>query len=135
MYELSIITPEKTAFKKKIVSLVVPGAAGFLEILTDHAPILALIKIGKAKVTDEHKEELFFAVSEGFLEVSHNIATLLVDTAEAAEEIDLARAEAALKRAEERIAAHDEEVNIGRAKNTLQRAQNRIKVYNETHSS
>lgn len=129
MYHLSIITPEKVMFDGQVYSIIAPGGGGYLEILKDHAPILTTIKPGRLTVVDQEKKRLVWAVSYGFLEMSHNEASLLVEAIEKVEEIDLARTEAALERARQRLEAAEADLDIARAKRALQRAENRIKVY------
>lgn len=131
MYHLSIVTPEKVVFEDQVISLIAPGTVGYLEILTDHAPIITSLQPGKLTVTEKNREKLVYAVSGGFLEVSHNRATLLADAVEPAGQIDLERAEKAKERARQRIESKAKEIDIPRAVAALKRAENRIRIYNE----
>jgi F-type H+-transporting ATPase subunit epsilon len=131
MYLLSITTPEKVVFEDQVYSLIAPGTVGYLEILTDHAPIITSLQPGKLIVTDSNGEKLIYAVSGGFLEVSGNKATLLADAVEVASQIDLKRAEAALERARQRIESRAREIDIPRTVAALRRAENRIKIHGE----
>jgi F-type H+-transporting ATPase subunit epsilon len=131
MYQLSITTPEKVVFEDQVYSLIAPGTVGYLEILTDHAPIITSLQPGKLIVSDSNREKLIYAVSGGFLEVSGNKATLLADAVEVASQIDLKRAEAALERARQRIESRAREIDIPRAVAALRRAENRIKICGE----
>ncbi len=135
MYLLSIVTPEKVVFEDQVISLIAPGMIGYLEILTDHAPIITSLQPGKLTITDGNKEKLLYAVSGGFLEVSRNKATLLADAIEPASEIDIERAEQALERARKRIDSRAREIDIPRALAALKRAENRIRIYNEVVAS
>lgn len=128
MYHLIVLTPVKTIFEDEVYSMIAPGGLGYLEILTDHAPIVTSLQPGKLEITDRHHQKLVYAVSGGFLEVYHNEANLLADAAEAIPEIDLPRAEAARDRAMKRIEARDPELDLPRAKRALKRAENRIKL-------
>jgi F-type H+-transporting ATPase subunit epsilon len=129
MYKLSALTPEKVIFEGEVSSLIVPGEEGYLEILTNHAPIITSLQPGKLVITDNSHQKLIFAVSGGILEVYHNQATLLVDAVEALSEIDLKRAEAAFDRAYQRLEAEGTEVDLPRAKDAIRRAENRIRLY------
>jgi F-type H+-transporting ATPase subunit epsilon len=83
--------------------VVLPGAEGEMGILPSHAPLLTTLKYGVVKVRKDGEEEIF-TVSGGVAEVQPDIVTVLADAAENVEEIDVARAEAARKRAEELLA-------------------------------
>jgi F-type H+-transporting ATPase subunit epsilon len=135
MYHLSLMTPEKVIFEGQVYSLIAPGKVGYLEVLTNHAPIMTSLKPGKLVITDENKKKWMGAVSGGFLEVSHNNATLLVDAFEFPADIDLKRAESASKRARERIASAEGVIDRPRAKSALERAQNRIKIFHKNMTS
>lgn len=131
MYHLFLATPEKVVFDDFIHSLMAPGKLGYLEILTDHAAIITTLSIGKLTVIDKDKKKWVWAISGGYLEVSHNKAKLLADAVELAAEIDLKRAEATLIKARTILISKDPQVDILRAKAALQRAENRIKIFHE----
>jgi len=99
MFHLFVVTPEKVIFDGPVYSINAPGSVGYLEILTNHAPLITILKTGKFTITDESNKKTFFALSGGYLEVSNNQVTVLADAIELASEIDLKRAEAALKKA------------------------------------
>lgn len=132
MYQLFIATPEKVIFNEEVLSLNAPGTEGYLEILTNHAPIITTLQPGKLTVTKKNKQKLIWAVSGGFLEFFKNKATMLVDSIETPSEIDLHRAETALKNAQNKIHSKDPSVDIPRAKESEKRAKNRIKIARET---
>ncbi len=135
MFHLSIVTPEKVFYEAEIKSLLVPGSEGYMGVLTDHAPIITALKPGKIEFTDTEDKQFTLAVSSGFLEVSRNKANLLVEAAEFADDIDLERAEAARKKAEEALRATEGklEVELKALQAALDRAANRIKIHRETH--
>ena len=87
---LDIVTAEKLVYSDEVSSVVAPGAEGQLGILPNHAPLLTSLKPGELKVLKEG-EETNIAVSGGFLEVLKNVVTILADTAERAEDIDVER--------------------------------------------
>src|SRR5687768_3986541 len=93
MYRLFLATPEKVIFDDLVESLIVPGMVGYFEILTNHAPIISTLQAGKLTVIDQNKRKWVLAISGGYIEMSHNQATLLADSAELASEIDVKRAE------------------------------------------
>lgn len=131
MYKLSIITPEKVIFEDDVISLIAPGALGYLEILTDHAAIITSLQAGKVMVTTKDSRKLLYAISGGFLEVVHNNANLLADAIEQPSEIDIKRAEEAFQRALNIIQSENSKGDIERAKQAFKRAENRINVYQE----
>ena len=98
-----IVSQDRTVFQDDVDIVVLPGADGEMGILPHHAPVLTTLKYGVIKVRRGGKEELF-AVSGGVAEVQPEIVTVLADAAENVEEIDVARAEAARKHAQEILA-------------------------------
>ncbi|MDP6454786.1 MAG: F0F1 ATP synthase subunit epsilon [SAR202 cluster bacterium] len=124
---LEIVTAERVVYSEEIDILVAPGVDGELGILPSHAPLLTMLKPGELRVV-KNGEESFMAVSGGFLEVLGDKATILADTAEDVEDIDIDRAEAALQRAQERIAAAPAEMDLQRALASVRRSQARLTV-------
>lgn len=98
-----IVSQDRTVFEGDVDIVVLPGAAGEMGILPKHAPVLTTLKYGIVKVRKGGKEDLF-AVAGGVAEVQPDIVTILADAAENVQEIDVERAEAARKRAEEILA-------------------------------
>jgi F-type H+-transporting ATPase subunit epsilon len=98
-----IVSQDRTVFQGDVDIVVLPGAAGEMGILPHHAPVLTTLKYGIIKVRRNNKEELF-AVAGGVAEVQPSIITILADAAENIEEIDVVRAKAAKKRAEDALA-------------------------------
>lgn len=124
---LEIVTAERVVYSEEVDVLVAPGVVGELGILPSHAPLLTIMQPGEIRV-DKGEEQTYVAVSGGFLEVIGNKATILADTAERAEEIDEARAEEAVKRAEERIVSATSSLDLERALASVRRSQARLKV-------
>jgi F-type H+-transporting ATPase subunit epsilon len=98
-----IVSQDRTVFQGDVDIVVLPGAAGEMGILPHHAPVLTTLKYGIIKVRRNNKEELF-AVAGGVAEVQPSIITILADAAENIEDIDIVRAKAAKKRAEDALA-------------------------------
>jgi len=95
-----IISQDRMVFEGDVDIVVLPGTDGEMGILPHHAPLLTTLKIGVIKVRSSGKEEVF-TVAGGVAEVQPDVVTVLADAAENVEEIDVARAEAARRRAEE----------------------------------
>ena len=98
-----------------------------MAILPSHSPLLTVLNPGEIRVVKDG-EDSFIAVSGGFMEVMPEKVTILADTAERLEEIDIERAEAALKAAQERIASAPADMDLHRALAAVRRSQARIKV-------
>jgi F-type H+-transporting ATPase subunit epsilon len=128
MFKLSIVSPERTLFEDNVESLVVPGGEGYLGILSHHAPLIATLKVGEITFRDTNKKEVTMATSGGFIEVSDNVASILVDTAEFLDEIDLSRAENELHRAEELLNLTVTTADHHRAIHSRDKARNRINL-------
>jgi F-type H+-transporting ATPase subunit epsilon len=125
--KLEIITAERVVYSDDVDVVVAPGIEGELGILPHHAPLMTALQPGEIRVR-KGGEEVFMAVSGGFLEVMANKVTILADTAERSEEIDEARVQAAMKRAEEQVAMHPSDMDLERAVASLRRSQARLKV-------
>ncbi|MDE2934016.1 MAG: F0F1 ATP synthase subunit epsilon [Chloroflexota bacterium] len=129
---VEIVTAERVVRTEEDVEvLIAPGSEGQLAILPRHAPLMTTLDYGEL-IFRRGNEESAFAIGGGFLEVHSNHVTVLADAAEAAEEIDVDRAEQARRRAEEQLAgARDEgvsEADLARAQASMQRALLRLRV-------
>jgi F-type H+-transporting ATPase subunit epsilon len=126
--KVDIVTAERVVYSEDVDIVIAPGVEGQLGILPHHAPLMTILQAGELVVRKGGEEESL-AISGGFLEVRPDRVIILADSAERAEEIDVARAEAARKRAEERLrdrkAAGLDET---RAEAALRRAIARISV-------
>ena len=125
-FELEIATPEKLVIREQVTEAQIPAEGGMIGVLPDHAPLISELGIGELTyVVGGAKSSL--VVSKGWVEVLHNHVRVLADHAERANEIDVARAQASLKRAEDRLSkAAAGGVDIARALNAMKRAQARI---------
>jgi len=126
---LDIVTAEKVVFSDDVDSVIVPGIDGELGVLPTHAPLMTIIAPGEL-IVRQGETEVDMAVSGGFIEVRPDRVIVLADSAERAEDIDIARAEEARKRAEEAksnsLDRSPDEAFIADA--ALKRALARIKV-------
>ena len=127
--ELVIVTPEKQLLREKAVEVQLPGENGYLGVLPGHAPLITELGIGELSYHDASgRESDHIAIIRGFAEVLSDRVTVLAETAERAEEIDVQRAKDALARAEKRRASNDSNIDLDRAGIALQRALIRIQV-------
>ncbi|HSW54631.1 MAG TPA: F0F1 ATP synthase subunit epsilon [Ignavibacteriaceae bacterium] len=123
---LEIITPEKPIFKDQIEAVTIPGTLGSFQILKNHAPIISSFEIGIIKVKKD-SVETFYTTAGGTVEVNKNQVLVLADSIEKITDINVDRAEQAKKRAEERLQKkHEENIDEARAKAALNRALNRL---------
>ena len=97
--KFKIVTPERTVFEDQIDQVTLPTQEGEITVLPEHIPLIAVLAPGELTVKQDGKE-IAMAVSGGIIEVRKNELTILADTAERAEEIDIKRAEEARERAE-----------------------------------
>ena len=102
-FPLRVVSVERSLFEGDVDFIVANGADGELGVLARHAALMTILKPGALKITNDGQEELLF-VGGGFLEVLPDRVTVLADVAEHAEEISIEQAEAARKRAQERLA-------------------------------
>lgn len=131
--KLEMVTPYKRVLSEEVDEITAPGFVGELGLLPGHTPLLTTLKVGE--LTYKNGNKVFhIAVNWGYLEVEDDTVTVLVDTAETADEIDLARAKAALGRAEDALKTlpqEDKKYMVMEA--ALQRALIRIQVAGKGH--
>lgn len=127
--ELIVVTPERELLRESVVEVTIPGLDGAFGILPGHAPMITELGIGEMSYhTTTSRQPVLLAIERGFAEVLPDRVTVLAETGERAEEIDLERAQAAKSRAEQRLASQDANVDWDRAAVGLQRALIRIQV-------
>jgi len=126
-FQLEIVTPEKMVVRDVAEEMQIPGKKGYLGILPGHAPLITELAVGEITYrADGYTHHL--SVAWGFAEVLPDKVTVLAETAERAEEIDVRRAREAKQRAEERLKSGNPEVDFNRAAIALQRADTRLEV-------
>jgi len=99
--KFEIVTPERIVLKKEIIQITVPTKQGEITVLPGHIPLVASLLPGVVEIVKEDKNREIISVSGGFIEVLKDKIVILADTAERADEIDIEKAEAARKKAEE----------------------------------
>ncbi len=125
---VEIVTGERVVFTEEGVDMVVaPGADGTLGILPQHAPLITTLASGELRVK-KGTEEQSILVFGGFMDVTGDRVIVLADTAERAEEIDVARAEQARQRAEASVANRQSTIELEHATDALRRANLRLRV-------
>ncbi|MFN4181868.1 MAG: ATP synthase F1 subunit epsilon [bacterium] len=131
LFQFVILTPVKLVFSGRVRSVIFPAEKGFMGVMCYHAPFVGLVKPGPvlARVweNEEERKRIFF-VSQGLAKVASNTLTLLVDSAEAEDQIDEARARSALERALKRLASRDPGVDRERAERAKLRALARLQI-------
>jgi F-type H+-transporting ATPase subunit epsilon len=129
-FELEIVTPEKLVVKDVAEEAQIPGKSGYLGILPGHAPLITELAVGeityKTSGTVKH-----ISVAWGFAEVLPTKVTILAETAERPEEIDVSRAQKAKARAEQELAGGAPDLNYDAVQAAIARADTRIDVANK----
>ena len=125
------MTPERPIVHDDVDEVVLPGEDGAIGVLPGHAPLLAALKAGEIWYRKGAEKKYAF-IAKGFAEIVPERVSVLAHVAERAEDIDLARAEAAKRRAEERITKPSSEIDIERARVALLRALTRVQVSRHT---
>jgi F-type H+-transporting ATPase subunit epsilon len=131
-FHVEIVTPRSQVFSGEATLVTLPGVVGPFQVLYNHAPILTQLEIGDIRIVGPDQQERHFATSGGFVEMSNNRLTVIAETIEQAEEIDVERAERARGRAEERVRQvrleHDAAIDVARAEASMARAMNRLRI-------
>ncbi|MDE3258797.1 MAG: F0F1 ATP synthase subunit epsilon [Gemmatimonadota bacterium] len=131
-FQLEIVTPEKTVYSGEVEQLRAPGSEGGFGVLAGHHPMLASLSIGVMVFSEQEQDPKSVAISGGFAEVQRDRVTVLAETAEFAQDIDVNRAEAARDRAREMLTRKQEQqIDETRAQLALSRAINRLRIGGE----
>jgi F-type H+-transporting ATPase subunit epsilon len=126
--ELEIVTPERLVLSKAVDDVILPSVEGYMGVLAGHAPLLAQLQVGTITYRAEGRTHVL-AVSGGFAEVLPHAVRVLAETCEPAEEIDLDRAQQARARAEQELQKADSDFE--RLQVSLKRAVNRIHAHDQ----
>ena len=124
---LPIVSADRALVDETVDEVEIPGFDGYFGVLPGHTPLLAVLQVGELWYR-QGSEKHFLAIAFGFAEVQPDRVTILAQIAEKADEIDLARAEAAKKRAEERIARPVVDMDAERARIALMKSLIRLQV-------
>jgi len=123
---LEIVTPHGLVFSGDVDEITAAGTDGEFGVLPGHAPFVTMLKIGMLTYRRDREVGYFF-VNTGYADVGPERVTILADSAERAEDIDVERAKAAMRRAEERL-KQAEKIDFARALAAMERATIRIQV-------
>jgi len=127
-FAFEILTLQQLFLQQQVRFVIAPGQEGLFEILPNHVQYVFALKPGPLRLRTPDEKDKYVAVGSGFLVVQKDRTTVLARSAERPEEIDVARAERARQRAEERLAVRNPAVDEARAQAALQRALARLKV-------
>jgi F-type H+-transporting ATPase subunit epsilon len=125
--QLQIVSADRSLVNEQVDEVQIPGSEGYLGVLPGHTPLLATLQVGELWYR-QGQERHYLSIAFGFVEVQPDSVTILAQIAEPAHEIDLARAEAAKKRAEERLAKPTTDMDFERARIAMLKALVRLQV-------
>jgi F-type H+-transporting ATPase subunit epsilon len=136
-FSFEILTLQNLFLREDIRFVIAPGKEGVFEILPNHAPFVFALKAGSLRMRTPDGKDNYVSAGGGFLIVQKDRTTVLTRSAERPEEIDVARAQRAKERAEQRVQTRTPDIDMVRAQAALQRALARLKVaeYAEAESS
>jgi F-type H+-transporting ATPase subunit epsilon len=126
-FQLEVATPERLLVQEQVREAQIPAEGGMIGVLPNHAALLSLLGTGQLSYTLASGAAQSIVISGGYLQILDNHVRVLADRAEASGEIDVARAQKALERARERLAAPASAgVDVARALNAMKRAEARL---------
>jgi F-type H+-transporting ATPase subunit epsilon len=125
--QLQIVSADRPLVNETVDEVEIPGAEGYFGVLPGHTPLLAVLGAGELWYR-QGPERHYLAIAYGFVEVQPERVTVLAQIAERADEIDVARAEAAKKRAEQRVASPTMDMDFERARVSLLKSLVRLQV-------
>jgi F-type H+-transporting ATPase subunit epsilon len=125
--QLQIVSADRLLVNEQVDEVEIPGAEGYFGVLPGHTPLLATLQVGQLWFR-QGTQVTYLSIAFGFAEVQPDRVTILAQVAERAEEIDVARAEAAKRRAEERLARPSPDIDFERARIALMKSLIRIQV-------
>jgi len=127
--KLEIVTAERQAFASDdVTTIIAQGVEGQMTILPKHAPLITMLEPAELIIRKDNGDEMYMVITGGFIEVKPEKVIILADACERSDEINLERAEAATRRAEERIKNITPDVDPLRAEAALRRSMARLRV-------
>jgi F-type H+-transporting ATPase subunit epsilon len=127
-FHLSVVAPDRSVVDTQVTSVIAPGVNGYFGLWANHVPMVAALRTGLLEYEDTDLQRIHIAIGGGFLEVSENKVTVLADSAERAEEIDLAKAEEELEEARKALRGESGTMTSDEAAVAVERALNRIQA-------
>jgi F-type H+-transporting ATPase subunit epsilon len=125
--QLQIVSADRSLVNEQVDEIEIPGADGYFGVLPGHTPLLALLGTGELWYR-QGSEKHYLSLAFGFAEVQPDRVTILAQIAERADEIDVARAEAAKRRAEERLTSATVDMDFERARIAMLKSLIRLQV-------
>jgi F-type H+-transporting ATPase subunit epsilon len=125
--QLQIVSADRSLVNEQVDEVEIPGADGYFGVLPGHTPLLALLGMGLLWYR-QGQDKHYLAIAFGFAEVGPDRVTVLAQVAERADEIDVARAEAAKKRAEDRLAKPTMDMDFERARIAMMKSLVRLQA-------
>ncbi len=125
--QLQIVSADRLLVAEQVDEVEIPGAEGYFGVLPGHTPLLATLQVGELWYR-QGQERHYLSIAFGFAEVQPDRVTILAQIAERADEIDISRAEAAKRRAEERLAKPRADLDFERARVAMMKSLIRLQV-------
>jgi F-type H+-transporting ATPase subunit epsilon len=134
---LEVVTPDRSVVTERVDEVEIPGADGYFGVLPGHTPLLAMLQVGELwyRKGPLPGDKVYLSIAFGFAEVLPDRVTILAQLAERADEVDVARAEAAKRRAEERVTKPMPEMDYERARIAMMKALVRLQVASRARTS
>ena len=125
--QLQLTSPDRSLVNEQVDEVEIPGADGYFGVLPGHTPLLAMLQVGELWYR-QGQEKHYLSIAFGFAEVQPDRVTILAQIAEKPDEIDVSRAEAAKKRAEERLSKPTMDMDFERARIAMLKSLIRLQV-------
>ena len=132
LLDVDIVTPQKVFFSGKAQNVSVPGSQSPFQVLFNHAPIVSSLDLGIVRIVDENGKNNFYATGTGFVEVSKNKVSILVENAFEGSAISIVETNLKLKTAKEQLALSKNQDEAELAKQSIKFAENLIKTYEKS---